>query len=54
MSRKVSKYEIGVVTYPPEMLPYPKEMAEVFVCENHQLQQQCENCLMVPTFQTKH
>ena len=53
MSRSTSKQKIFVMTYPPEMLPYPQEDAEVFVCENHH-KQQCENCVMVPTFHPKH
>ena len=53
-----SKYKFEIdgltITYPPEMLPFPLEAAEVFVCENHRASQKCENCQIVPIFETKH
>ena len=50
------KFEIDAftITYPTEMLRFPLDTAEVFVCENHRASQKCENCQNVPVFETKH
>lgn len=50
------KFEIDArtITYPPEMLPFPLDAAEVFVCENHRARQKCDNCQIVPILETKH
>jgi hypothetical protein len=42
------------ITNPPEMLPFPEDEAEVFVCSDHQSDGSCSNCINTMSYETKH
>jgi hypothetical protein len=42
------------ITYPPELLPFPEDEAEVFVCSDHQSDGSCSNCVSILSPETKH